>query len=85
MMVKVYESLCQGNTYTTTLHCINSCILKLSKLSRVGTVYRGLKNGVLPSEFWQENEFGVKGGVEPAFMSTTTDVRVAQACTLAQR
>eukprot|EP00966_Prymnesium_polylepis_P130877 3026952-Prymnesium_polylepis.1 len=31
----------------------------------------------LPSEFWVKNRFGVCGGVEPAFMSTTTEQDVA--------
>ena len=35
-------------------------------------MYRGV-SGVLPEDFWQENEHGVKGGVELGFMSTTTN------------
>jgi NLR family CARD domain-containing protein 3 len=35
-------------------------------------VYRGV-SGVLPEDFWQANEHGVKGGVELGFMSTTTN------------
>ena len=31
----------------------------------------------LPDEFWEANKYGVKGGVEPAFMSTTQEVDVA--------
>ena len=31
----------------------------------------------LPEEFWEPNEFGVKGGVESAFMSTTLEREVA--------
>ena len=31
----------------------------------------------LPDEFWEANKYGVKGGVEPAFMSTTLEVDVA--------
>ena len=31
----------------------------------------------LPEQFWVPNEFGVRGGVEPAFMSTTLDQAVA--------
>ena len=65
------------NTYTTTLHAINSAIVKLSKLTRATTVYRGISGRVLPDEFWHPNEFGVKGGVEAAFMSTTTNREVA--------
>ena len=31
----------------------------------------------LPDEFWEANKYGVKGGVEAAFMSTTLEVDVA--------
>ena len=66
-----YAATCKGNTYTTTLHVLNSCIVKLSKLTVVSKVYRGLSRGVLPEAFWRENQYGVRGGVESAFMSTT--------------
>ena len=67
----------RANTYTTTLHAINSCVVKLSKLTCATHVYRGLSERALPNEFWKKNEFGVMGGVESGFMSTTTfrDVR----------
>ena len=60
----------RGNLYTT-LHAINSGIVKLSRLTKATTVYRGA-SGVLPEDFWRENDHGVKGGVELGFMSTTT-------------
>ena len=63
--------------YVTTLHAINSAILKLSKQTRACTVYRGVSGGVLPDAFWEENEHGVRGGVELGFMSTTTEKHVA--------
>eukprot|EP00965_Chrysotila_dentata_P101992 3366427-Pleurochrysis_carterae.AAC.2 len=72
-----FDELCMGNTYTTTLHVINSAIVKLGKLTRAARVYRGLAGKALPSSFFAKNEFGVKGGVESAFMSTTTERRVA--------
>jgi hypothetical protein len=65
------------NTYTTTLHAINSAIVKLSKLTYAHKVYRGINNRVLPEEFWKANEYGVRGGIEGAFMSTTVDREVA--------
>ena len=65
------------NRYTTTLHAINSAIVKLSKLTYACEVYRGINNRVLPPEFWQANEYGVRGGIEAAFMSTTRDRDVA--------
>ena len=40
-------------------------------------MYRGISGMALPKEFWQENDFGVKGGVENAFMSTTLERGVA--------
>ena len=58
------ERTCLGNTYTTTLHVLNSCIVKLSKLTKVTKVYRGLAGGVLPNEFWTPNKVNVRGGVE---------------------
>ena len=65
------------NTYTTTLHVINSAIIKLGKLTVACKVYRGISGRVLPEQFWKPNEFGVKGGIEAAFMSTTSDRAVA--------
>ena len=73
-----YTEACKRlNTYTTTLHAINSAIIKLGKLTVAKTVYRGVGSRVLPKEFWEANEFGVKGGIEAAFMSTTLDREVA--------
>ena len=66
-----YEELCKGNKYSTTVHAINSAIIKLSKLTTTGKVYRGVSGGVLPEACRVTNEYGVKGGVEGGFMSTT--------------
>ena len=71
------KKLTRGNTYTTTLHCINSIIVKLGKLTKAQKVYRGISGGVLPDEFWTKNKYNVCGGVEFAFTSTTTDREVA--------
>ena len=68
-----FEKLCMGNKYTTTLHVINSAILKLSKLTKAAKVYRGVSGGMLPEACRRKNWFGIKGGVEGGFMSTTTD------------
>ena len=51
--------------------------MKLSKLTRVGKVYRGIGGGHLPSQFFREDDYGVRGGVEYGFMSTTLDRAVA--------
>ena len=72
-----YAALCRGNTYTTTLHVLNSCIVKLSKLTKVTKVYRGMGSGVLPDAFWKPNKVHVRGGVEAGFLSTTVDRSVA--------
>ena len=68
---------CKGNEYVTTTHVINSAIVKSSKLTKAGKVYRGVAGGALPESFWRPNPQGVKGGVESAFMSTTFDREVA--------
>ena len=97
------------NKYTTTLHGINSAIIKLGKLTKATKVrlskcslppplplcalssttllvitilsmvqvYRGISGMALPDAFWHANEFGVRGGVESAFMSTTLERNVA--------
>ena len=69
---------CKGNRYVTTTHAINSAIIKCSKLTKVGLVYRGVAGGVLPRSFWEVDTMGVRGGIESAFMSTTFDERVAK-------
>ena len=40
-------------------------------------VYRGISGKALPTDFWKANRFGVRGGVENAFMSTTLERSVA--------
>jgi hypothetical protein len=51
--------------------------VKIGKLTKATTVFRGIAGKAMPQEFWHPNEYGVKGGVEAAFMSTTTDRAVA--------
>ena len=67
----------RANIYTTTLHVINSGIVKTSKLTYAGKVYRGVSGMALPDQFWKANKHGVRGGIESAFMSTTSDRKVA--------
>ena len=74
--VKVLRANAKG-VFVTTIHAINSGIVKLAKLQRTTTVYRGVSGGVLPSEFLLPDQYGAIGGVEAAFMSTTTDRNVA--------
>ena len=57
-MADAFESLCHGNLYTTTLHVINSAIVKLGQLTKAEKVYRGMSGGVLPKEctpIWGSN------------------------------
>ena len=42
----------KANLYTTTLHCINSGIVKTSKLTYACKVYRGVSGMALPPNFW---------------------------------
>ena len=72
-----FEKHCKGNRYPTTLHLISSGIMKLGKLTTVGYVYRGMGNGFLPNTFWAADGRGNRGSVEFAFMSTTTNEKVA--------
>ena len=51
--------------------------MKLSKLTVATKVYRGSKRGVLPEAFWKPNQYGVRGGVDTAFLSTSTNRQVA--------
>merc|ERR1711965_649979 len=72
-LVECAKKICKSNTYATTIHAINSCVIKLSKLTKAGKVWRGIKDATLPKEFWVPNEMGVRGGIEYGFSSTTTD------------
>jgi hypothetical protein len=38
--------------YTTTIHVLNSAIIKLARQQKICRVYRGISGGVLPREFW---------------------------------
>ena len=62
-----------SSRHRTSIHATNSCVLKLSKLTKAGKVWRGIKDAKLPKEFWVANEMGVRGGIEYGFSSTTTD------------
>ena len=61
------------NKYTTTIHAINSVVVKCSRLTKVQPLYRGWTGATLPESFFEEDDMGVKGGVEYGFSSTTTD------------
>jgi hypothetical protein len=77
----LYEKL-QGNQYETTISCIISGILKISKKTVIPhdrRLWRGLGGMILPESFWDKNKGadGFRGGVEMGFMSTTTNREVA--------
>ena len=42
---------------------------QMSKLTKCCKVYRGIAGLALPKQFWEPNEYNVKGGVENGFMS----------------
>ena len=63
--------------YATTIHVLNSAVVKLSKLTQVTKVYRGIATGALPDCFFRTSALGVRGGVENSFMSTSTKRSVA--------
>jgi hypothetical protein len=66
--------------FVTTIHAIVSGIIKLASIMVLPMdrkVYRGLSDIELPQEFWEEDEYGAKGGVEFGIMSTTLNRRVA--------
>jgi len=75
----MFEGL-NGNKYATTITCIVSGIIKLSKLMVLPQdriVYRGLGSLELPPEFKYKDSKGIRGGVEYALMSTSLDKQVA--------
>ena len=52
------------NNYATTIHSINSIVVKCSRLTTIQPLYRGWTGATLPERFFVEDEMGVKGGVE---------------------
>ena len=83
-LIKQYRDLCIGNNYVSTIHAINSAVIKLSKLTTAGRVYRGVCYGKLPERFWTPSPEGICGGVEYGFQSMSRDyhnaVHYAQGC-----
>jgi WD40 repeat protein len=63
--------------FTSTLHAINSGVVKLSQLQPAGVVYRGISGMKLPEPFLVPSKHNIRGGIEYAFMSTTLDQKVA--------
>ena len=70
-----------GNLYTTTLHLINSSILKLGKLTRADVVYRGISYGTLPKEMRQKDQkTSTRCGIEYGFFSCSLKRTEAEFC-----
>jgi len=74
----VFNEVCLGNTYATTIHVLSSAIIKLGKIVHADLVYRA-PGGALPNSFWHKQPEGMQGGLELAFMSTTTAKKEAMA------
>ena len=70
-------ALRRGNEYVCTIHATNSAVIKLSKLTRVCKVMRGMSNANVPQSFLEPNASGLRGGVEFGFLSITDDSEVA--------
>ena len=71
-LVSQCQKLTLGNSYPNTLAVLSAAILKLGKISSACKVYRA-PGGALPTSFWvRDKKSGVQGGLELAFMSTTT-------------
>ena len=83
-LAKMAKDLCHGNTYVSTIHAINSCVIKLSKLSVAGKVWRGTCFAKLPERFWTPSAEGICGGVEYGFQSMSREygnaVHYARGC-----
>lgn len=74
-----FVELCQDNHYPTTLHVLTAAILKLGKITQADLVFRA-PGGALPNSFWHKQmPECVQGGIELAFMSTTTAKEEAMA------
>lgn len=75
---KVFHDVCLSNTYATTIHVLTAAIIKLGKIVPADLVYRA-PGGALPKSFWHKQPEGCQGGLELAFMSTTTAKQEAMA------
>ena len=62
-----------GNLYTTTLHVINSAVLKLGKLAKVQMVYRGIAHRTMPKKMRNKGMDNACGGIEYGFSSASTE------------
>ena len=77
-------ALCEGaaanstdGRFVTTIHAMNSGVLKLSVLTPITKVYRGAAGMKMPERLMKPDAFNSRLGIEMGFMSTTTDAKVA--------
>ena len=70
-----YMERCLGNRYVATIHAINRCLVKLSKVTPAQKLYRGVSGMRLPDCFFEYSDatYRVSGGVEFGFMSASAD------------
>ena len=70
----------EDESWATSVAVLYSAVLKLSRLQRSATVYRGVREDslLLPESFLQPSDGSVAGGVEKAFSSTTKNRAIAQ-------
>ena len=71
------EILQRNNQYVTTIHCLNSMVLKLSQLSKATKVYRGISGGILPDSFVYESFDKWRGGVHVLWQTAVLGVQSA--------
>ena len=73
-----------GNLYPTTIFVLVSAVQKIARAMKLPEglrLYRGMGGQMdLPKEFFAANPQGIKGFVEWAFMSTTSDKQVRGRC-----
>jgi hypothetical protein len=76
--VSVLDTM-RGNRYVTTIHGINSAIIKLARASPIHplVVHRGSAGMRLPLQFAAKDDLGRQGDVEFGFMSCTLHKKVA--------
>ena len=73
-----FEWTLSPTRYATTIHTINSMVIKLSKLTVAAPVFRGVAGMRLPKTFFKKDKYGISGGCDYGFMSTTGDRAVAE-------
>lgn len=71
-VAELHRRLNLGNLYPSTITSIQRAIAKLSPLTAVTPLYRGISGTLLPPDCFTSDEFGVRGGAEPAFCSCGT-------------